>query len=121
MISKAFVFISGPYTGDEEANTKRAIDAGEAVANMGLYPIVPHLSHYWHIRHPRLYAWWLEYDMALLSICHAYLRLPGDSPGADLEEQAAQERGMPIFHSLADLQAWWLPSLPLFHALAEAA
>lgn len=101
----ALVFISGPYSGDEEANTRRAIAAGELVARMGLYPVIPHLSHYWHAIYPRAYDWWIEYDLVLLSRCDAYLRLPGPSNGADIEERAARARGLPVFTSLAALAA----------------
>ena len=39
----------------------------------------------------------------LLQHCDAVLRLPGASRGADQDVAIAQERGMPVYHSLAEI------------------
>jgi hypothetical protein len=48
---------------------------------------------------------WLDMDFAWIEVCHAVLRLPGESVGADAEVAFARERGVPVFHSIDDLKA----------------
>lgn len=40
----------------------------------------------------------------LLHHCDAVLRLPGASRGADRDVAIAQERGIPVYHSLAEIR-----------------
>ena len=95
------VYVAGPYTqGDVAQNVRAAIDAAESIAAKGHTPVVPHLDHFWHMIYPHEYAFWLRLDMTLLPLCDAVLRLPGDSPGADIEIVAAEKRGMPVYRSL---------------------
>lgn len=94
------VYIAGPYTnGDVGANVSRAIDVAESVAAMGHVPIVPHLSHFWHLKYQHDADFWLGIDLHLLQFCHAMIRLPGYSEGADKEEQAARRMGIRVFTS----------------------
>ena len=39
----------------------------------------------------------------LLRICDAVLRLPGESKGADNDVRLALQRGLPIYHSIAEV------------------
>ena len=39
----------------------------------------------------------------LIERCDAILRLPGDSRGADLDVAQARERGIPVYHDLAEV------------------
>lgn len=39
----------------------------------------------------------------LLAHCDAVLRLPGESTGADNDVRIARERGIPVYHSIAEL------------------
>jgi hypothetical protein len=39
----------------------------------------------------------------LLQHCDAVLRLPGDSTGADQDVAIARERGLPVYHSIAEI------------------
>lgn len=48
---------------------------------------------------------WLDMDFAWVEVCHAVLRLPGESKGADMETEFATSRGIPVFHSIDDLMA----------------
>jgi hypothetical protein len=41
----------------------------------------------------------------LLQHCDAVLRLPGESSGADKDVEIAQERGLPVYRSLAEIPA----------------
>jgi hypothetical protein len=51
------------------------------------------------------YEAWMAYDFEWLSTCAAVLRLPGDSPGADREVDAALNAGKPVFYSTAGIIA----------------
>lgn len=101
------VYVAGPYTkGDVAVNVKRALDAGQQLAEWGFVPFVPHLTHFWHLQHPRDYDWWMGYDMEWLTLCHALLRLPGDSLGADAEVRHALASGIPVFHTIGAVREW---------------
>lgn len=92
------VYIAGPYThGDIEANVNAALQTASILFDAGCFPYVPHLSHYWHIKHPRPYEDWMNLDKEWLLVCDAVLRIPGYSPGADLECLWAGLANIPIF------------------------
>lgn len=97
------VYIAGPYTGDEAANVRAAIEAAEFVRNAGHVPFVPHLMHFWGLQHPRPYGDWLAQCLVWLACCEAVLRLPGHSAGADVEVATAAKLGIPVFHAPLDL------------------
>lgn len=98
------VYVSGPYSKPDPCeNTNRAIMAGNALVDAGFAPFIPHLSHFWHTVSPRPYGDWMRIDLAFVLVCNAFLRLPGDSPGADIEEAIAKSRGIPIYYSIAEL------------------
>ena len=91
------VFIAGPYSsGDVEANVAAALDAAAALIDLGLAPFCPHLFHFLHARHPYPYEVWMMQDAQWLPLCEAVLRLPGESPGADIEVAHARELGIPV-------------------------
>lgn len=98
------VYVSGPYTkGDPCENTHKAIMAGNALLDAGLVPFVPHVSHFWHTVTPRPYNDWMKIDLAFLPACDLFLRLPGESSGADIEEAEARRLGIPVYYSICDL------------------
>jgi hypothetical protein len=100
------VYVAGPYSGgDTVANINRAIFNGDWLLSLGYVPFIPHLTGFWHLIHPHKYEDWLAYDMAWLRMCDAILRLPGESPGADREEQEAMRIGIPVFLSVPELIA----------------
>ena len=45
----------------------------------------------------------MEIELPWVSVADAVLRLPGESLGADLEVARAEEAGIPVFRSIADL------------------
>lgn len=99
------IFISGPYTnGDQAANVRAAMCAGDMVIERGDVPFVPHLFHFWELVSPRPYEAWMALDLFMLARCDALLRLPGESPGADREVAHAFKLGIPVF-TLAAYQA----------------
>lgn len=97
------VFISGPYTlGDVALNVRRAITAGQRVLDAGHVPFVPHLFHFWHLLYPAPIQQWYDLDLIWLRQCEALIRVPGNSPGADVEEEQAKEWGIPVYGSVTE-------------------
>jgi hypothetical protein len=100
------VYVAGPYTRPDPCeNTHKAIVAANRLWDNGFIPYVPHLTHFWHTVTPRPYSDWLAYDLAFLPVCDVFLRLPGESSGADGEEAEAERLGMPIYHDIDELIA----------------
>ena len=92
------VYIAGPMTlGDTGANVTRGMEAAHRLMDHGLSPLCPHLTHFLHIMRPRPYQEWVESDFPWLEVSDAVLRLPGESKGADKEEELAGEWGIPVF------------------------
>src|SRR6185437_13392935 len=101
------VYVSGPYSyGDPCENTHNAIVAGNQLLDAGLVPFVPHISHFWHTMTPRPWEDWMKIDLAFLPACDAFLRLPGKSRGADIEQAEAVRIGIPIFLTFEGLLRW---------------
>lgn len=100
-------YVAGPYTGDQAANVRAAIDTADKLAEHGMAPIVPHLSHFWDLVHPRPYEDWLRIDLAIVGRCDALYRMPdAPSPGADLEVKYALTQGVPVLYTFAGLHLW---------------
>jgi hypothetical protein len=101
------VYVSGPLngSGEREANVVRALRAADALVRMGFAPYVPHLCAYWDRVTPREEAEWLNLDLCWVEACHALLRLPGHSPGADREVGHALMLGIPVFRDIPTLAA----------------
>lgn len=112
------VLIAGPYrsgTNDDPALMARNLRALESAA-LPLYRAghIPMIGEW--VALPLLReagsarigdALWQEilYPVAnrLLTKCDAVLRLPGASQGADNDVRLARERGLPVYHRLADV------------------
>lgn len=110
MYESRLVYVAGPYThGDVALNVRLAILAGLQIKQAGHLAFVPHYFHFGHFLVPMGYESWMTIDLRMLARCDSLLRLPGYSPGADREVQAAKRLGMPIYHTveacLADLPA----------------
>lgn len=84
-MTRPVLYIAGPYTaGDTALNVHVAVDIATYLMDNDLaWPLVPHLSHMWHLISPRPYADWIALDFALLERCDGLIRLPGVSTGAD--------------------------------------
>jgi hypothetical protein len=86
------VYIAGPYTqGDPAVNVANAVRAADELLRAGFIPYIPHLTHFWHMMHPHLYEDWIKLDLEWLKVCNIMVRLPGASPGADIEEKEARK------------------------------
>lgn len=91
------VYIAGPYSrGDVAQNVAAAIDAANKLLITGYAVYVPHLNHFWHMIHPQEWHVWIEHDLEWLPSCEIFVRLDGESKGADLEEMKAKELGLRI-------------------------
>lgn len=106
-MNKLVVYISGPYTkGDPILHTREAIKWGEEIIKLGHVPIVPHLAHLWHLCSPHDYRYWMDYDLDLIKNCNVnvMMRIPGESNGADEENELAKELNIPIFYCIEDFK-----------------
>ena len=98
------IYVSAPYSkGDVCENVRRACLAGDELLKKGHTPFIPHLNHLWHLISPKPYEEWLRIDLALLSMCDALLRLPGESKGADIEVAEAKKLCMFIYYSTEEV------------------
>lgn len=100
---KMRIYVAGPYSkGDVAQNVATVLRVAEHVWLRGDVPFVPHLTHFWHFAHPHPYQAWLELDTEWLKQCEGFLRVPGESAGADREEAIAKKLGLRIWHGLTE-------------------
>lgn len=101
------VYVAGPISqGDPMANCRLAIQVGFDLMDLGYAPYVPHYSYFVDpdsATGKGRYKQWLELDHAWIRVCHALLRIPGESKGADREVKWAQELGIPVFYDIFTL------------------
>lgn len=97
------VFISSPYTGNEEENVHIQQECANVLINLGYCPFIPLLYHYQEAKYPQPYEVWLDLCKAWISSCSIVLRLPGNSSGADREVAHAQKLGIPVVYSIEEL------------------
>jgi hypothetical protein len=95
MINKKTVYVSGPYTqGSQDLNVAKAIETGEMLWGLGYVPIIPHLSILWQIKYAHTWEEWIDMDLTILQQCDYIYRIPGKSPGADMEMAHAKANGV---------------------------
>jgi hypothetical protein len=98
------IYVASPYSlGDPLTNVRRQINAAEELINAGFVPFLPLLSHYQNEIHSHDYETWVRLDNSWIEVCHAVLRLPGESKGADGEVALARELGIPVYYSVGEL------------------
>ena len=104
------VYIAGPLgkprTERRGQNIRKAVNAGLELIQVGFAPLIPHLTGYADPDDKLGREAWLEVCHAWVKAADALLRIPGDSPGADMEEAWAKEAGVPIFTEIASLVKW---------------
>jgi hypothetical protein len=106
------LYLAGPYTThDPVINTHAVIQVATILFDRRLYvPHLPHLTLFWHMVTPRPIEFWYELDKHYLSRCDAFCRLPGDSTGADGEQDEANRLGLdwvPFMSLPAEAIAAW--------------
>lgn len=59
---------------------------------------------------PITHTEWLQIDLAWVEMADAVLRLPGESKGADMEEEHATDNMIPVFYNMEELMSWAYPN-----------
>lgn len=85
MNGRQHVYLAGP-----SSTLAQAVQGGRAILQAGHVPFFPFSS-----------ASWSSFDRLRLEACACLVRLPGDSPMADLALAHARRCGMPIYVSIA--------------------
>lgn len=118
---KPLVYVAGPVTSNPWGCVRQATDAYRFVRDCGAVPFLPQLSVLHEMVDPQPYEEWLAYDLDILAHCHALLRLPGESKGADAEVAWALEHDLDVF--LLDGEALtfrqWVAQWSALSAFAE--
>lgn len=97
--NRPIVYISGPITkGDKNHNLYQAMVAHKQLLEAGFSVINPMPSMIYPFNHEIEHLAWLENDLPHVAAAHAVLRLPGESLGAEMECQWAEEKGVPIYY-----------------------
>lgn len=93
------VYIAGPYTaGAWEYNIRNVVEAADRVVEAGHAPFIPHtMTTLWALVSPRPKEEWLEFDLEWLDACDCLVRIDGESPGAEVEVEHAEDVGMPVY------------------------
>lgn len=107
------VYIASPYTkGDTAVNVRNSILMADYLANCGVHPKCPLLTHWWHLVAPRPYEFWLEYDLIEMMECDVMIRMAGESSGADREveewNKAHASENLPYYFDITKGNAWEL-------------
>ena len=99
------IYIASPYTkGRTSENVHESMKAFDLLMQAGFAPFSPLLSHFQDISFPgHSYDAWLNLDIEWLSVCDALVRLPGESPGADIEVAYAIRHNIPVFYGLDEI------------------
>ena len=102
------VYVAAPYTyPDPAVNVGNACEAAEEImSRTGWLPFVPHLFHLWHLIIPHPYEFWMNMDENWMQACHALVRLPGESEGADVDMSGAVDLGIPVLIGLEEFIEW---------------
>ncbi len=94
------IYVAAPFTSDPVGNTVRAIEAANELRRAGFHPFVPHVACDWAAQADGYEAAMRE-CFEWVRACHALIRLPGASSGADREVALARELGIPVYASVA--------------------
>jgi hypothetical protein len=108
------VFVCMPY-GDHESpkkrleNTTAAIEVADRLADLGFLPYCPHLSHFWHERHPHEREHWMWQSLAWATRCDCVLAIGYPSPGMQREMAVTHAAGKPVFMDVETLSTVYGP------------
>jgi hypothetical protein len=110
------VYIASPYTkGWMPSNVRLQLETTDKLIDLGYIPYTPLLMHFQEIYSSKDEHVWLKIDFEFLKVCDAVLRIKPigkdgkeiPSAGADLEEQLANEEGIPVFYNIEELNDWF--------------
>jgi len=97
------LYLAGPYTnGDTMINIRTAYDYAEQLDKIGYCIFVPHATSIWHLLYPKELERWYEFDNEWLRVCDCLYRIPGESHGASMEEDLAEQLKLPVFHDMLE-------------------
>lgn len=99
------VYVAGPISSNVYLGLQRGMDMGRQMFLDGLAPFVPHFDAFWFLPEGNWNAY-LEFDLEYVSVCDAIFRLSGESKGADLECEVANDLGIPVFTDYQELLDW---------------
>jgi len=105
--SRKLIFVSGPLGANDAGRAERvanAVAAGRVLLTAGLEPFVPHILA--PLDEVASYERMMRHCFAWLERCHALLRIPGESPGADREVVRAKALGLPVFFLVDSVIDW---------------
>lgn len=101
------IYVAGPISkGDINKNVEEGIRVGLQLLDLGWAPFIPHASHHMDesaVVGTKRYEDWLSTDFAYIATCHALIRLPGESEGADREVAYAERLGIPVYYKVEEL------------------
>jgi hypothetical protein len=98
------VYVAGPYTvGNTIEHIRNASIAASVLRGLGYFPFVPHWMALGELTAPQTYEQSMTQCFEWLEACHALLRLPGVSGGADREVAHAKIHSIPSFSRIEDL------------------
>ena len=102
------IFVAGPY-GDRESNdvidknVEEAKRIGKEIALKGHYPFIPHTMLYrWEEDKRFKLQQFKDIDFQWLEYCDALFFI-GESPGANVEREIAQKKGLHIYESIEEV------------------
>lgn len=115
------VYVAGPLTkGDVTENVRNAMTVGSKLLMDGYDVIIPHLNmflqRFWEEEGlfgaaPKSewgYDEFMEWDYALLRKCDILYRMPGESPGSDMEVAFSKGQGKPVVYNFGELENYRL-------------
>lgn len=94
--ARPLLYVAAPYTRpDPVVNTNAVCRVATILYEQTSWvPVVPHLSLLWHAITPKPIEFWYELDVHHMRACTGFLRLPGESTGADDEAKIADREGL---------------------------
>lgn len=97
------IYVAGPYSnGSIVDNVDIAIQYTSELIDMGYAPFCPHLFHFVDFYSQKTWGTWMKIDLEFLSRCDVLIRIPGESPVADIEVATAIQSGIPVLNNLEE-------------------
>ena len=99
------IYVAGPYSnGSIVDNVDIATQYTSELVDMGYAPFCPHLFHFVDFYSQKTWGTWMKIDLEFLSRCDVLIRIPGESPGADIEVATAIQSGIPVLNNLEEAE-----------------